>query len=98
MFYPVERIIKKKVWQALLSIPYGQTVTYQDIARDVDSHPRAVGTAVGKNPIPVVIPCHRVVGKNGQLTGFSGGKGLTTKKQLLDLEKMNVEIKTGKNK
>lgn len=77
---------QQKVWQALQTIPYGETRTYSEIAAMVGSHPRAVGGAIGKNPIPIVIPCHRVVGKNGALTGFSGGAGIPTKQQLLALE------------
>jgi len=64
-----------KVWDALTSIPYGTTTSYGAIARDI-GHPgsgRAVGAAVGSNPIAIVIPCHRVIGSNGALTGFGGG-------------------------
>lgn len=63
------------VWAALQEIPYAETVSYGDIAKRID-HPtasRAVGAANGKNPIPIIIPCHRVIGSNGKLTGFSGG-------------------------
>lgn len=81
---------QKKVWQALLEIPYGTLVTYKDIAKKVDSHPRAVGGAVGKNPIPIIIPCHRVVGSNGALTGFSAGSGLPTKEILIQHEQQNI--------
>lgn len=75
-----------KVWEEILKIPYGETITYQDIAINLKSHPRAVGIACGKNPLPIIIPCHRVVGKNNKLTGYSGGKGLKTKEFLLILE------------
>lgn len=78
---------QQKVWQALMEIPYGQTVTYADLAQKLNTHPRAIGTAVGKNPIPIIVPCHRVMGKNGKLTGFSGGEGVKTKEILLKLEK-----------
>ena len=61
-----------------------------DIAKKVNSHPRAVGGAVGKNPIPIIIPCHRVVGSNGALTGFSGGNGLPTKEILIQHEQQNI--------
>jgi methylated-DNA-[protein]-cysteine S-methyltransferase len=77
---------QKKVWSALLAIPYGQTTSYGDIAQRI-SHPtavRAVGGAIGKNPLPIVIPCHRVIGKHGRLTGFSGG--LDRKRALLQRE------------
>ena len=77
---------QKKVWQVMAEIPFGQTKTYGDIASEIGSAPRAVGGACGKNPIPIIIPCHRVVGANGKLTGFSGGEGVETKIQLLRLE------------
>lgn len=76
---------QKKVWNALLKIPYGQTAAYKDI----DPHaPRAVGMACNKNPIAIVIPCHRVIGSNGNLTGYAGG--LEFKKNLLNLEASQV--------
>ena len=77
---------QQRVWKELLKIPYGKTVTYKDVADAIGSHPRAVGMAVGKNPIPIIIPCHRVIGKNGKMTGFSGGEGIKTKEILLNLE------------
>lgn len=77
---------EKKVWDQLLAIPYGEVKQYGDVARAIGGIARAVGGACGSNPIPIVIPCHRVVGQNG-LTGFSGGKGVDTKKALLDLER-----------
>lgn len=78
---------QQEVWQALQDIPYGETVSYSEIAGRIQrpSAVRAVGTAIGTNPIAIVIPCHRVIGKNGQLTGYRGG--LEMKKQLLALEK-----------
>lgn len=81
---------QKKVWSALAKIPYGQTRSYQDIARAI-GHPRAfraVGNANGANPIPLIIPCHRVIESNGGLGGF--GHGLNVKKKLLDFEKAHV--------
>ena len=74
------------MWQALEAIPYGQTRTYAQIAQAVDSPRgfRAVGMANHRNPIPIFIPCHRVVGSGGTLTGYAGG--LELKKALLDLE------------
>ena len=75
-----------KVWAAMQAIPYGQTRSYGDLARALDSAPRAVGGACGANPIPLIIPCHRVVGAGGALGGFSGGAGCDTKRQLLALE------------
>ena len=74
---------QRAVWQALQHIPYGQTSTYGDIARDIGNPNavRAVGAAIGQNPHSIVVPCHRVVGANGSLTGFAGG--LDRKKYLL---------------
>lgn len=74
------------VWRALLGIPYGETRSYQDIARAIGRPKavRAVGMANGANPVPIVVPCHRVIGKNGSLTGYSGG--LDIKTQLLQQE------------
>ena len=74
------------VWRALASIPYGETVSYAEQARRIGrpSATRAVGAANGRNPVPVVLPCHRVIGANGSLTGFGGG--LDTKAKLLELE------------
>ncbi|AEJ20473.1 methylated-DNA--[protein]-cysteine S-methyltransferase [Gracilinema caldarium] len=78
---------QKKVWQALLSIPYGETRTYGDLARSLGltlGASRAVGNACGANPIPIIIPCHRVVAAGGSLGGYSGG--LWRKARLLALE------------
>ncbi|MFH0944406.1 MAG: methylated-DNA--[protein]-cysteine S-methyltransferase [Planctomycetota bacterium] len=77
---------QRQVWEALRQIPYGSTVAYSEIAQAINRPRavRAVGAANGKNPLPIVIPCHRVIGKSGSLTGFGGG--LKTKQQLLDLE------------
>lgn len=74
---------QQKVWQALTTIPFGQTWSYQDLANAIDNPKavRAVGLANGKNPISVIVPCHRVIGKNGKLTGYAGG--IERKKQLL---------------
>lgn len=76
----------KQVWTQLSYIPYGQTVTYKEIAIKLGNKKasRAVGMANNRNPIPVFIPCHRVIGANGALTGYRGG--LTLKKRLLDME------------
>lgn len=76
------------IWQTLLEIPYGVTMSYEQLG-EAAGHPgkaRAVGGAVGKNPIPIIIPCHRVMGSNGALTGYSGGNGIPTKLALLELE------------
>ncbi|NNH26175.1 methylated-DNA--[protein]-cysteine S-methyltransferase [Acinetobacter terrestris] len=78
---------QQKVWQALLSIPFGETRSYRDIAEQIGNVKavRAVGAANGKNPISIIAPCHRVVGTNGKLVGFAGG--LDNKDILLRLEK-----------
>lgn len=77
---------QKNVWKIMCEIPYGKILTYGDISGRLNSHARAVGMACGANPIPIIIPCHRVIGKNGKLTGFSGGDGIETKRYLLELE------------
>lgn len=76
----------KQVWSALLNIPYGKTVAYSDIANTLNNPKsvRAVGMANGKNPIPIIVPCHRVIGKSGHLHGFTGG--LDIKEKLLHIE------------
>lgn len=77
---------QKAVWDALRDIPYGETASYGDIARRIGRPKavRAVGAANGLNPIPIIIPCHRVIGANGKLTGYGGG--LPVKEKLLSLE------------
>lgn len=77
---------QRRVWAALRRIPPGETRSYVAIAREVGSVARAVGQANGANPIPILIPCHRVVAADGSLGGYSGGEGLATKRYLLDLE------------
>lgn len=91
--FPVEPSgtdFQRRVWQLLVEIPYGETVSYGDIAEKLGGkrYSRAVGGAVNKNPVLIVIPCHRVIGADGSLTGFA--YGLTVKKHLLDKEKENV--------
>jgi len=78
---------QRRVWGALLTIPYGETRSYGDIARQIGSPGafRAVGLANGHNPIGIIVPCHRVIGSNGSLTGYGGG--LDRKRSLLQLEK-----------
>jgi|MGYP000870015903 methylated-DNA-[protein]-cysteine S-methyltransferase len=87
---------RQAVWDILLKIPYGQVITYGDIARQLmapggrpSSSARAVGGAVGHNPISIIIPCHRVVGTGGNLTGYAGG--LRVKTTLLTLEKADMD-------
>lgn len=72
---------QQKVWKALCDIPYGETKCYSEIAENIGNanSTRAVGVAIGKNPLSVIIPCHRVIGKNGSLTGFSGGLDVKAK-------------------
>ena len=77
---------QKRVWAALCAIPPGETRSYADIARTIGSAPRAVGGANGANPIPLFIPCHRVIAADGTLGGYSGGDGPATKRYLLDHE------------
>ena len=84
-FAPQGTPFRQKVWKILLDIPYGKTMTYGEIARQIGCHsPQAVGGAVGHNPVSIIIPCHRVVGTNGSLTGYAGG--LERKEWLLRLE------------
>jgi methylated-DNA-[protein]-cysteine S-methyltransferase len=75
-----------KVWNKMRDIPFGETRTYGEIAKEIGSAAQAVGGACGRNPIPLLIPCHRIVGTNGKMTGYSGGDGIETKEQLLRLE------------
>jgi len=82
---PAGSDFETRVWAAMQAIPYGETRCYGDLAAITHSAPRAVGRACGKNPIPIVIPCHRVLGK-GWLGGYSGSGGLKTKQTLLALE------------
>ena len=80
------------VWNELGKIPYGQTISYGDLARRIGNPnaSRAVGLANGSNPIPIVIPCHRVIGSNGKLTGYGGG--LPIKEKLLALERRQLRL------
>jgi methylated-DNA-[protein]-cysteine S-methyltransferase len=77
---------QRQVWRALTEIPYGKTVSYGELARRIGkpNGPRAVGLANGANPLPIIVPCHRVIGADGSLTGFGGG--LPIKRKLLALE------------
>ena len=81
-----------EVWQRLRDIPYGQTISYGELARRIGNPKasRAVGLANGSNPIPIVIPCHRVIGSNGKLTGYGGG--LPIKEKLLALERHQLRL------
>jgi methylated-DNA-[protein]-cysteine S-methyltransferase len=73
-----------RAWEALKAIPFGETISYKEEARRVGSVPRAVGLANGQNPVPIIVPCHRVIGADGSLVGFGGG--LDLKKALLNFE------------
>ena len=75
-----------RVWNAIASIAYGETRSYGDLAWHLESAPRAIGGACGRNPIAVVVPCHRVLAANGALGGYSSANGLATKRFLLGLE------------
>ncbi len=83
---------QKNVWEALLAIPFGETRTYGDLAKKLGAPAasRAVGAANGRNPISIVVPCHRVIGASGKLTGFAGG--LETKAHLLGLEGVDRKL------
>lgn len=97
---PVElegSLFRKRVWELLLTIPYGKTMTYGAIAKIIAEErglksmsSQAVGGAVGHNPISIIVPCHRVVGSNGSLTGYAGG--IERKKELLKLEGVDINI------
>jgi len=80
------------VWNALRGIPYGETISYLQLAERIGKPKavRAVGLANGSNPIPIIVPCHRVIGSDGSLTGFGGG--LSTKKMLLELESKQLSL------
>ena len=82
---PAGSTYRQLIWAELMRIPFGQTRSYAEIARQAGGSPRSVGGANGANPIPIIIPCHRVVATTG-LGGYSGGEGLSTKRFLLALE------------
>ena len=92
---PAGTDFQRKVWAALSAIPHGELRSYRDIAMAIDNPAavRAVGAANGRNPLPVVVPCHRVIGSDGSLTGFAGGLGI--KRQLLELEGSLGELPFG---
>jgi methylated-DNA-[protein]-cysteine S-methyltransferase len=77
---------QRKVWRAMQKIPFGGYQTYGELAAAIGSSPRAVGTACGRNPIPIIIPCHRVLAAGGKIGGYSGSGGPATKRTLLSLE------------
>ena len=79
---------QQAVWGALAKVPFGHSLSYSELgeAAGVGFAPRAVGGAVGANPVPIIVPCHRVLAANQKITGYSGGRGIPTKQQLLELE------------
>ncbi len=83
---------QRRVWNALREIPYGETISYLQLAQRIGNPRavRAVGLANGSNPIPIIVPCHRVIGSDGSLTGFGGG--ISTKKKLLELESKQLTL------
>jgi methylated-DNA-[protein]-cysteine S-methyltransferase len=85
----------RRVWELISCVPYGQTTTYGDLARSLGTgtDPRDVGGAVGRNPLCIVIPCHRVIGSTGKLTGYAGG--LDRKRALLEVEHARGRISSG---
>lgn len=92
---PAGSEFRREVWNILLQIPYGQVITYGEIAKKIAAKQnrltmsgQAVGGAVGHNPISIIIPCHRVIGSNGSLTGYAAG--IDTKKKLLELEGIEI--------
>jgi methylated-DNA-[protein]-cysteine S-methyltransferase len=78
--------MEQRVWTLMADIPYGETRSYGDLGRDLALSPRTVGRACGSNKLPIFIPCHRVIGSDGRLGGYSGGEGAETKRRLLQLE------------
>ena len=83
---PSGTAFQQQVWAEMRKIPYGKLRTYGDLAVAIGGSPRPVGGACGRNPIPIILPCHRVVGNDGEMAGYSGGRGVLTKQQLLRLE------------
>ena len=83
---PTGSVFQCRIWRAISAIPYGETQAYGDIANKLNSSARAVGMACARNPIPIIIPCHRVLSADGRMTGYSGGVGIETKAKLLNLE------------
>lgn len=83
---PAGSDFQRRVWKGMRAIPLGRTLSYGELAAKLDSAARPVGTACGANPIPIVVPCHRVIAANGALGGYSGEGGVETKQALLRLE------------
>jgi methylated-DNA-[protein]-cysteine S-methyltransferase len=87
---PVGTLHQVKTWEIIKRINYGDYLTYGEIATNIKSSPRAIGNACGKNPLPIIIPCHRVLTKNLDIVGYSGKGGAKTKRYLLNLEGVNI--------
>jgi methylated-DNA-[protein]-cysteine S-methyltransferase len=83
---PRGSVLEQSVWRLMTEIPYGETRSYGELARALAAAPRTIGQACGRNPLPILIPCHRVLAAGGALGGYSGGAGVETKRRLLMLE------------
>jgi len=85
---PVGTLFQRAVWRAIAAVPYGEVITYAELARaaGAEGSARAAGAATGRNPLSIIVPCHRIVGARGALTGYAGG--LARKRALLDLEQV----------
>tara|TARA_B100000929_G_scaffold137356_1_gene108812 strand:+ start:208 stop:681 length:474 start_codon:yes stop_codon:yes gene_type:complete len=97
--FPTRRLgtrFQRRVWDQLRRVPYGKTTSYGHIAKKLKTSPRAVGGALGRNPLMLTVPCHRVISKKGKLTGFTSIGGIKTKKKLLNIE--NESRKKSKEK
>lgn len=92
---PAGSAFRQAVWRRLMAIPRGHTVSYGSVAAELGSAPRAIAGACAANPIPIIIPCHRVVAAAGGLGGYSGGDGIATKQALLALEGLAYGFATG---
>lgn len=88
---PMGTPFQQKVWQALSRIPFGTTRTYGELAKELGTAPRALGGACGRNPLPIIIPCHRVLAGNRAIGGYSGLDGVDSKRFLLKLEGVLTE-------
>ena len=83
---PPGTAFQRRVWQDMVRIPFGTVRTYGDLAAALGTSPRAIGLACGRNPLPILIPCHRVIAAGGHIGGYSGLEGVSTKRYLLNLE------------
>jgi methylated-DNA-[protein]-cysteine S-methyltransferase len=90
---PIGTEFQRMVWRELLNVPYGQTESYGEIAKRIGKSGacRAVGGANRRNPIPIVIPCHRIIGSDGSMVGYAGPNGIEYKRRLLEFEKMGLK-------